>query len=85
MLVVTHCFEGYVVPPFYDSLLGKLVVHGRDRDEALARTRTALRDFEVGGVATTIPFHSWLLDQPDVVAGRFSTRWLESRLPEFTG
>jgi acetyl-CoA carboxylase, biotin carboxylase subunit len=81
----THCFEGYVVPPFYDSLLGKLVVHGRDREEALARTRTALRDFAVEGVATTISFHRWLLDQPDVVAGHFSTRWLESRLHAFTG
>ncbi len=81
----THCYEGYVVPPFYDSLLAKLIVHGRDRDEALDRMRTALRTFEVDGVSTTIPFHSWLLDQDDVVTGRFSTRWLETRLPEFTG
>jgi acetyl-CoA carboxylase biotin carboxylase subunit len=81
----THCFEGYVVPPFYDSLLGKLIVHGKDRAEALVRTRAALRGFEVAGVATTIPFHSWLLDQPDVEAGRFGTRWLEGRLSEFTG
>jgi acetyl-CoA carboxylase biotin carboxylase subunit len=81
----SHIYEGYVVPPFYDSLLGKLVVHGRDRAEALARTRAALDGFGVEGVATTIPFHRWLLDQPDVVAGRFSTRWLEGRLSEFTG
>jgi acetyl-CoA carboxylase biotin carboxylase subunit len=81
----THCFEGYVVPPFYDSLLGKLVVHGRDRAEALDRTRAALDGFLVEGVATTIPFHRWLLDQPDVVAGRFDTRWLEGRLSGFTG
>ena len=81
----THCYEGYVVPPFYDSLLGKLIVHGKDRTEALARTKAALRTFEVEGVATTIPFHSWLLDQPDIAAGRFGTRWLEGRLAEFTG
>ena len=81
----THCFEGYVVPPFYDSLLGKLVTHGRDRTEALTRMRTALQSFHVEGVATTIPFHSWLLDQPDVESGRFSTRWLETKLGEFTG
>ena len=62
------------MPPFYDSLLGKLVVHGRDRAEALARTRAALRGFQVEGVATTIPFHRWLLDQPDVESGRFGTR-----------
>ncbi len=81
----THCFEGYVVPPFYDSLLGKLIVHGRNRAEALSRSRAALRRFEVEGVATTIPFHRWLLDQPDVGTGRFSTRWLEGRLSGFTG
>jgi acetyl-CoA carboxylase, biotin carboxylase subunit len=81
----THCFEGYVVPPFYDSLLGKLVVHGRDREEALARTRAALSAFVVEGVATTIPFHRWLLDQPDVVTGHFSTRWLETELHGFSG
>ena len=79
----THCFEGYVVPPFYDSLLGKLIVHGRDRAEALQRMKTALRDFEVDGVATTIPFHAWLLEQPDVESGRFGTRWLESAMPTF--
>ena len=73
-----------MVPPYYDSLLGKLVVHGRDREEALARTRAALSSFVVEGVATTIPFHRWLVDQPDVVTGRFSTRWLESRLHTFT-
>jgi acetyl-CoA carboxylase biotin carboxylase subunit len=79
----THCFEGYVVPPFYDSLLGKLVVHGRDRAEALLRTKAALRTFEVEGVATTIPFHSWLLEQPDVDSGRFGTRWLEPAMDGF--
>jgi acetyl-CoA carboxylase biotin carboxylase subunit len=81
----THCFEGAVVPPYYDSLLAKLIVHGRDRAEALERMRAALAGFEVGGVATTIPFLRWLLDQPDVVAGRFGTRWLESRIAGFGG
>jgi acetyl-CoA carboxylase biotin carboxylase subunit len=81
----SHCYEGYVVPPFYDSLLGKLIVHGKDRTEALARTKAALRNFHVEGIATTIPFHSWLLNQPDVETGRFSTRWLEGHLAEFTG
>ncbi len=79
----THCYEGYSVPPFYDSLLAKLITHGRDRAEALERMRRALQDFDVAGVATTIPFLSWLFDQPDVASGRFSTRWLESHLPVF--
>jgi acetyl-CoA carboxylase biotin carboxylase subunit len=81
----SHCFEGYVVPPFYDSLLGKLIVHGKDRTEALTRAKAALRNFHVEGIATTIPFHSWLLNQPDVETGRFSTRWLEGHLAAFTG
>ncbi len=79
----THCFEGYVVPPFYDSLLGKLIVHGRDRAEALLRTKAALATFEVEGVATTISFHRWLLEQPDVETGRFGTRWLEPAMSSF--
>ena len=53
----THCFEGYVVPPYYDSLMGKLIVHGSDRTAAIARLRTALSAFRVEGVKTTIPFH----------------------------
>lgn len=79
----THCYEGYTVPPFYDSLLAKLITHGRDRTEALERMRAALRQFEVDGVATSIPFLSWLFEQPDVQSGRFSTRWLESHLSSF--
>jgi acetyl-CoA carboxylase biotin carboxylase subunit len=75
--VDTHCEPGYAVPPYYDSLLAKLIVHGRTRDEALARSRRALAEFEVEGVATTIPFHRWLLDQPDFAASRTSTSWVE--------
>lgn len=79
----THCYPGYVVPPFYDSLLGKLIVHGSDRTEALARMRSALHNFEVQGVATTIGFHQWLLDRPEVQTAQFSTRWLEDRITDF--
>jgi acetyl-CoA carboxylase biotin carboxylase subunit len=76
----THCYEGYLVPPFYDSLLGKLITYGRDRTEALERMRSALRNFEVTGVDTSIPFLSFLVGQPDFEAGRFSTRWVESNM-----
>jgi acetyl-CoA carboxylase biotin carboxylase subunit len=75
--VDTHCEPGYAVPPYYDSLLAKLIVHGRSRDEALARSRRALAEFAVEGVATTIPFHRWLLDQPDFAASRTNTAWVE--------
>jgi acetyl-CoA carboxylase, biotin carboxylase subunit len=70
-------FDGYVVPPFYDSLLGKLIVHGVDRADCLARLRAALRGLKIGGIPTTIPLHVALSSDPDVVAGRFHTRFLE--------
>ncbi|WP_027134125.1 acetyl-CoA carboxylase biotin carboxylase subunit [Geminicoccus roseus] len=73
----SHLFEGYMVPPFYDSLLGKLIVHGASRDEALARIEAALSGLEVQGVPTTRPLHQALVRDPDVRAGRFDTNFLE--------
>jgi len=75
--VDTAAYSGWKIPPYYDSLIAKLVVHGRDREEALARGRRALELFIVEGVKTTIPLHLRLLDDPDVRRGRFSTKWLE--------
>ncbi|MBX6342842.1 MAG: carbamoyl phosphate synthase, partial [Thermomicrobiaceae bacterium] len=72
---------GYEVLPQYDSLLAKLIAWGRDRDEALARLRRALRDFHVEGVATTIPFHLAVAEHPDFARGDYDTRFLE-RHPE---
>jgi acetyl-CoA carboxylase biotin carboxylase subunit len=77
--VDTHCYRGYLVPPHYDSLLAKLIVFGPTRDEALARARRALGEFVVEGVATTLPFHRWLLAHEDFVSGRFHTAWLAER------
>ncbi len=76
----SHVYPGYTVPPFYDSLLGKLVVWGRDRDEALARARWALAEFRVEGVATTIPFHLRVLDHPLFRAGTVSTHFIDEDL-----
>jgi len=76
----SHVYQGYTVPPFYDSLLGKLVVWGRDRDEALARGRRALDEFRVEGVATTIPFHRLVLDHPRFRAGAVSTHFIDEEL-----
>jgi acetyl-CoA carboxylase biotin carboxylase subunit len=72
----THCYPGYVVPPYYDSLLAKLVVRGRDRNECIRRARRALREFQVEGITTTIGFHLWLLDQGEFVAGSQTTSYL---------
>jgi acetyl-CoA carboxylase biotin carboxylase subunit len=67
------------VPPHYDSLIAKLIVHGKDRQEAIIRMRRALREFVIEGIRTTIPFHLRIIDDPDFVSGNFNTHFLESR------
>ena len=73
----TMLYEGYTVPPFYDSLLGKLIVWGEDRDACIARLANALDDFEIRGLPTTIPLHRALAADPSVAAGDVHTRFLE--------
>jgi acetyl-CoA carboxylase, biotin carboxylase subunit len=70
-------YEGYQIPPFYDSLLGKLIVHGQDRDAAIARLIGALDDLEIGGIKTTKPLHLALARDAAVQADIFHTQWLE--------
>jgi acetyl-CoA carboxylase biotin carboxylase subunit len=76
--VDSHCFPGYVVPPYYDSLLAKVIVHGPDRAQALARMRRALDELVLEGVRTTAPFHVRLLAHPGFVEGRYATTFLET-------
>ena len=73
----THVYAGYSVPPYYDSLLGKLIAYGSTRDEALGRAYQALEEFIIEGVKTTIPFLREVLRHPDFVAGEFDTHFLE--------
>ncbi len=75
--VDTHVYAGYTVPPYYDSLLAKLIVHGRDRAEALARLGQALDAFILEGVTTTIPFLARVVRHPAFVAGDIDTKFLE--------
>ena len=70
-------YAGWTIPPYYDSLIGKLIVHGRDRDEAVARMCRSLAEMVVGGVETTIPLFQDLLTEPDFMAGRYDIHWLE--------
>ena len=70
-------YAGYVIPPYYDSLAGKLIVHGRDRLECIARLRRCLAEMVVGGIETTIPLFQELLAQPDIIEGRYDIHWLE--------
>jgi len=73
----THCYAGYVVPPFYDSMLAKLIVYGFDRAEALERMSRALARFTITGVDSTLPFLRLLMAHPDFIAGRVSTHLVE--------
>jgi acetyl-CoA carboxylase biotin carboxylase subunit len=75
--VDTHIYAGYHVPPYYDSLLAKVVVHGNDRREALARMHQALDGFIIEGITTTIPFLSRVIQHPAFVAGEVDTKFLE--------
>jgi acetyl-CoA carboxylase biotin carboxylase subunit len=73
-------YAGYSIPPFYDSLIGKLIVHGRTRTEALLRLRRSLEEMVVGGVETTIPLFLDLLEEPEFVNGDYHIHWLEDWL-----
>jgi len=75
--VDTHCYEGYVVPPYYDSLLGKVIVHTGDRNQAIALMIEALENFEVSGIPTTIPFHQRVLRHADFLDAKVTTQWVE--------
>ena len=75
--VDTVLYTGYQIPPFYDSLIAKLVVHGADREQALARLRGALDEFVVEPIPTTLALHRRLLDAPAIQDGSYTIRWLE--------
>lgn len=81
----THCYAGYTVPPYYDSMLAKLIVHGADRADALKRMSAALAQFRVSGIDTILPFLRALVERPEFISEDVSTRWVESVLeePEF--
>ena len=75
-------YTGYQIPPYYDSMIGKLIVQGRDRPEALMRLKRALGEMVVTGVETTIPLHLALLEEPAFISGDYHIRWLEGWLAE---
>ena len=80
----SHCYPNYVVPPYYDSLLAKLIVRGEDRLQAIERIRNALATFRVEGIDTGIPFLQFIIDDPDYRGGKINTRWLEKKLEEYS-
>ncbi|MBU1657572.1 acetyl-CoA carboxylase biotin carboxylase subunit [bacterium] len=73
----SHAHAGYIVPMIYDSMIGKLIVYGKDRKEAIARMHRALSEFKVTGIKTTIPFHLKMMENPDFISNNFDTKYLE--------
>ena len=75
--VDSHVYAGYVVPPYYDSMIGKLIVWGRDRNKAINIMKRALNEFEVEGIRTTIPFHQKMMENDDFISNNYDTKYLE--------
>jgi acetyl-CoA carboxylase biotin carboxylase subunit len=73
-------YSGYSIPPYYDSLIGKLIVYGRTREECLMRLRRAIDEFVVDGIKTTLPLFQRLIKEPDILAGNYDIHWLEKYL-----
>jgi acetyl-CoA carboxylase biotin carboxylase subunit len=80
--VDTHMYDGYKVPPNYDSMIGKLISHRDDRNDGIARLRGALDEMVLRGVKSNIPIHQWVLRDPGFIAGGFNIHYLEKRLKE---
>lgn len=75
-------YDGYKIPPHYDSMIGKLIVQGRTREECIRRMKRAITETVVDGVKTTLPLHAWILEQPEFLSGDYTIHWLEKKLAE---
>ena len=80
--VDSACYSGYKIPPNYDSMIAKLIVHGKDRAEAVCIARRALREFHIGGVHTTIPFHLYMLQDPQFLTNKYDLAYIDALLAE---
>jgi len=76
--VDSHIYQGYSIPPYYDSMVAKLITFAPSRNEAIAKMRRALDEFIIEGIHTTIPFHRKMMDNPDFIAGTFDTKYLDT-------
>jgi acetyl-CoA carboxylase biotin carboxylase subunit len=78
--VDTHIYAGYTVPPFYDSLIAKLIVTNNTRAGAIARMRGALKDFMIKGIKTTIPFHQRVMNEEAFIRGNYTTGFIQNHI-----
>ncbi len=76
--VDTHVYAGYQIPPFYDSMIAKLIVTSQSREESLAKMKRALDEFYIEGIKTTVPFHRQLMDDPEFIKGNYTTKFMET-------
>jgi acetyl-CoA carboxylase, biotin carboxylase subunit len=74
------CYANYKIPPHYDSMIAKLIVKGRTREEAIARTKRALKEFHIGGVHSTIPFHQYMMDNSDFLKNKYDIKYIDDLL-----
>ncbi|MBX7154194.1 MAG: acetyl-CoA carboxylase biotin carboxylase subunit [Bacteriodetes bacterium] len=77
--VDSHVYQGYMIPPYYDSMIAKLLTFAKTRDEAIAKMRRALDEIVIEGIHTTIPFHRKMMDNPDFISGNFDTKYLDTK------
>ncbi len=78
--VDTHAHAGYIIPQHYDSMIGKVIVWGEDRDRAIKKMRRAMDEFEIGGIKTVVDFHRRMMRNPDFIENRFDTKYLENHM-----
>lgn len=74
----TACYSGYTIPPYYDSLMAKLIIKGNTREQVIARAKRALREFCIGGVNSTIPFHQFMLENETFLSGKYAINWIDT-------
>ena len=82
MRVDSACYSGYQIPPNYDSMIAKLIVRGKDREEVVAISKRALREFHIGGVHSTIPFHLFMLDDEKFLNADFTLSYIDGLIAE---
>ena len=76
-------YSGYKIPPNYDSLISKLIVHGNSREEAISRLKRALKEYVIEGVTTTLPLHKEVIENKAFITGKYDIRWLENYLSKY--
>lgn len=75
-------YQGYSIPPHYDSMVGKLIVHGRNREECIRRLKRAIEETVIEGIETTLPLHHWIIEEEEFISGEYNIHWLEKKLKE---